>query len=96
MGDQHHGDAAHPGEPLKNLGPVGLTAALPGVSVGSGSCCRLGVGAAHCCPLRLGSAGSSPSHISVGQCPEVGQGPIRGAVALWLHTEYVLVLLQGR
>lgn len=67
-------------EPLKDLGPVGLTTALLGVSVGSGSCCRLGVGAAHCCPLGLGSAGSSPSHISVGQCPDVEQGPTRGAV----------------
>lgn len=89
VGDQHHGDAAHPGEPLKDLGPAGLTAALLGVSVGSGSCCGLGVGAAHCCPPRLGSAGSSPSHISfgdVGTVPTGGTGPEPGCCGLFGFT----------
>lgn len=83
VGDQHHGDAAHPGEPLKDLGPAGLTAALLGVSVGSGSCCGLGVGAATAVPPGWALLAHPRPTFPLGtwgQCPQVGQDPSRGAV----------------
>jgi len=80
VGDQHHGDAAHPGEPLKDLGPAGLTAARLGVSVPAAGWVWVLLTAVPPGWALLAHPRPTFPLGTWGQCPQVGQGPSRGAV----------------